>query len=110
VELAAAYTTALTETLVTPAVPEWAEPVWHLYVVRSARRNELQQKLTAAGVGSLVHYPTPPFRQQAYAHFLDQASRWPVADRLAGEVLSLPIGPQMDRATVAEVVAAVATG
>ena len=46
--------------LTLPFVPEWAEPVWHLFVVRHAKRDALQAKLTEAGVGTLIHYPVPP--------------------------------------------------
>ena len=53
--------------LTLPHVPEWAEPVWHLYVVQHPQRDALQQALTDAGVGTLIHYPIPPHRQQAYA-------------------------------------------
>ena len=50
-----------------PRAPQWAEPVWHLYVVRTDRRAELMKALDAAGIGSLIHYPIPPHLQQAYA-------------------------------------------
>ena len=50
-----------------PRAPQWAEPVWHLYVVRTARRAELMAALEKAGIGSLIHYPIPPHLQQAYA-------------------------------------------
>ena len=53
--------------LALPHVPEWAEPVWHLYVVQHPQRDALQQALNDAGVGTLIHYPIPPHRQQAYA-------------------------------------------
>jgi len=80
-----------------------AEPAWHLFVVRSERRDELQEHLRGAGVETLVHYPVPPHRTGAYA----SDGPWPdlpVADRLADTVLSLPIGPQLDDASVERVV------
>jgi dTDP-4-amino-4,6-dideoxygalactose transaminase len=53
--------------LALPHVPDWAEPVWHLYVVQHPRRDALQRQLDAAGIGTLIHYPIPPHLQQAYA-------------------------------------------
>lgn len=82
-----------------PEVPSWADPVWHLFVVRHPRRDDLQRALAAAGIGSLVHYPLPPYRQQAYAGQFDTGA-FPIANQQAFEVLSLPMGPQL---TVAEV-------
>ncbi len=71
------------------------ESVWHLHVVRHARRDELAQALQAAGVGVLVHYPTPPHRQGAYAHHPVAQAHLPVADMLASQELSLPMGPTL---------------
>ena len=71
------------------------ESVWHLHVVRHPRRDELAQALQAAGVGVLVHYPTPPHRQGAYAHQPVAQAHLPVADLLAAQVLSLPMGPTL---------------
>jgi dTDP-4-amino-4,6-dideoxygalactose transaminase len=81
--------------LTLPQVPEWADPVWHLYVIRSPARDALQRRLDMAGIGSLIHYPIPPHRQQAYAGLGILPDSLPIAGRLAGEVLSLPIGPHM---------------
>lgn len=78
-----------------PQVPQWAEPTWHLYVVRHPDRQALAQRLGAAGVGTLIHYPIPPHRQAAYAGAGHATGAFPLAERLAGEVLSLPMGPQM---------------
>ena len=94
--------------LILPSVPEWAAPVWHLFVVRHSRRDELQKRLANAGVGSLIHYPIPPHQQQAYADLVFSASACPLASKMASEVLSLPIGPQLHISQVGEVIAAVA--
>jgi dTDP-4-amino-4,6-dideoxygalactose transaminase len=93
--IAAQYDELLAGTgLLLPAVPGWAEPAWHVYVVRHPRREELQAALQAAGVGTLIHYPIAPHRQQAYA--ADFAGRrFELAERMAAEVLSLPMGPQL---------------
>lgn len=84
--------------LTLPAVPDWAEPAWHLYVVRSPDRDGLQARLTAAGVGTLIHYPIPPHMQNAYAAMGLAPEALPLARQLADEVLSLPMGPQLDLA------------
>lgn len=90
--LAARYLARLDASdLILPQVREAAEPVWHLFVVRSARRERLQRRLDERGIGHLVHYPVPCHRQGAYA-----GGRWPalpIAERLAREVLSLPMSP-----------------
>jgi dTDP-4-amino-4,6-dideoxygalactose transaminase len=76
-----------------PVVPPWAEPVWHLFVVRSTRRNELAAELKRRGIETVIHYPKPPARQGAYASM--QLPRHSIAERLAATVLSLPISPWM---------------
>jgi len=86
-----------------PRIPVWAEPAWHLFVIRHPQRDILQRKLTAAGIGTLIHYPIPPHMQSAYADMGFEQRDLPIAARLANEVLSLPIGPQMD-ASMAEIV------
>lgn len=78
-----------------PEVPIWAEPVWHLYVIRSPRRELLQRELTEAGIGTLIHYPVPPHMQGAYAELGYASDDFPISRKLANEVLSLPIGPHL---------------
>ena len=92
--------------LMLPHVPEWAEPVWHLYVVQHPQRDALQQALTDAGVGSLIHYPIPPHRQQAYAQAGWGQGAFPLAERMANQVLSLPMGPHLGAQQVAMVIEA----
>ncbi|MBF0158661.1 MAG: DegT/DnrJ/EryC1/StrS family aminotransferase [Magnetococcales bacterium] len=93
--------------LVIPAVPEWADPVWHLFVIRHVKRDWLQQKLSEAGVGTLIHYPVPPYRQPAYAAMALKNGRFPVTEALHDTVLSLPIGPTMTMDQAYEVIEAV---
>lgn len=104
--IAARYTSSLSGTTLTlPAPPRAADPVWHLYVVRHPNRTALQDWLTGQGVETLIHYPCPPHRQAAYA----TRASLPIAEALADEVLSLPIGPQMTDDEVTRVVDAVRT-
>jgi len=92
--------------LILPQAPEWADPAWHLFVVRHPQRDPLQKKLAESGVNTLIHYPIPPHKQQAYAGAFAQAE-FPLAERMANEVLSLPMGPQLLSAHVPEVIRAV---
>jgi dTDP-4-amino-4,6-dideoxygalactose transaminase len=94
--VAATYDASLADSgLTLPHVPDWAEPAWHLYVVRSPERDALQARLQEAGVGTLIHYPIPPHMQTAYAGLGMAPETLPRAGRLAGEVLSLPMGPHL---------------
>ncbi|KAI94085.1 erythromycin biosynthesis sensory transduction protein eryC1, partial [Rhodomicrobium udaipurense JA643] len=94
--IAATYAEGLRDSgLILPHVPDWADPVWHLYVVRSPDRAGLQKRLAEAGVGTLIHYPVPPHMQAAYAELGLAPDALPMARQLAEEVLSLPMGPQL---------------
>ncbi len=102
------YLDELRDTALTlPHVPEWAEPAWHLFVIRHPQRDLLQQKLTAAGIGTLIHYPIPPHRQQAYARAGFATDNFPIASRIADTVLSLPMGPHLAQDDVAGVTEAI---
>lgn len=94
--------------LILPSVPDWADPAWHLYVVRSTERDALQARLTVAGVGTLIHYPIPPHRQEAYAGLGLAPDALPIARDLAGEVLSLPMGPHLTFSCASTVLSEVA--
>jgi len=93
--------------LTLPAVPEWAEPVWHLYIVRCVRRDELQRLLSGSGIGSLVHYPVPPHLSGAYRDGRWKGARPVVAEQFARECLSLPIGPHLSQDDAERVAAVV---
>jgi dTDP-4-amino-4,6-dideoxygalactose transaminase len=92
-----------------PGVAEKAEPVWHLFVVRHPRRDGLQQHLSGAGIGTLIHYPVPPHLSPAYAERQFQRGDFPISEALADTVLSLPIGPHLPTAAVEKVIEAVRT-
>lgn len=99
--IASAYLEGLKDSgLILPHVPEWAAPVWHLFVVRTDAREQLQAQLAKAGIGTLIHYPIPPHMQSAYADLGFEAKAFPIARRLAQEVLSLPMGPHLDASLV----------
>ena len=93
--------------LILPYVPEWAKPVYHLFVVRSGQRDALHQYLKTQGIGALIHYPVPPHLQQAYCEIGLAAGTLPISERIHREVLSLPIGPQVTEAQVETVTRAV---
>lgn len=94
--IALAYAAGLAQAgLILPEVPDWADPAWHLYVVRTGDRDGLQQRLAAAGIGTLIHYPIPPHQQAAYTGLGIAPDALPLARQLAAEVLSLPMGPHL---------------
>lgn len=108
VRIAASYEAALSQCgLILPIVPAGMEPVWHLYVVRHSQRDALQRDLQARGIQTLIHYPIPPHRQQAYADLGWPVGSFPVAESMADSVLSLPIGPHLSAAQQERVIDAV---
>jgi len=93
--IAAKYLEELRGTdLILPAICEGADPVWHLFVVRSKRRDELQRYLKSQGVNTLVHYPIPPHLQEAYRD-AKLPSAYAISEAIHREVLSLPMGPHL---------------
>jgi dTDP-4-amino-4,6-dideoxygalactose transaminase len=78
-----------------PFVPESTAPVWHLFVIRHPERDALQENLAKAGVGTLIHYPVPPHLAEAYADLNYRPGAFPIAEKFAKTVLSLPIGPHL---------------
>lgn len=76
-----------------PYVPEWADPVWHLFVIRSKRRDQLQAYLAEKNIQAQIHYPTPPHKQGAY-QAMNQLS-YPISETIHQQVLSLPMGPHL---------------
>jgi dTDP-4-amino-4,6-dideoxygalactose transaminase len=87
-------------------VPEWADPVWHLFVVQHLQRDALQKSLNDVGIGTLIHYPIPPHLQQAYASVGFVPGQFPIAEQIANQCISLPIGPHLDEACATAVLAA----
>jgi dTDP-4-amino-4,6-dideoxygalactose transaminase len=97
--------------VVRPHTPDWSRPVYHLYVVRVADRDRVQQELTTAGIGTGIHYPTPLHLCKAHGGLLFRSGDFPIAERAAREILSLPMFPgltlESQRRVSAELVRAV---
>lgn len=87
-----------------PVTPDWAQPVWHLFVVATPQRDAMQAYLKANGIQTLIHYPVPPHLQHAYHDLGWTSGSLPLAERYANEVLSLPIGPQLSMKAVDTVI------
>lgn len=93
--------------LVLPMVAAENIPVWHLYVVRTNQRKQLQDALESNGIGSLIHYPVPPHLQPAYADLEFKEGAFPISEAMHREVLSLPMWPGLSEQKVARVVGAI---
>jgi dTDP-4-amino-4,6-dideoxygalactose transaminase len=83
------------------------DSAWHLFVVHAPKRDALRAHLDEAGVQTLIHYPTPPHRQPAYAEW--NRLSFPITERLHREALSLPMGPHLSDAQTDRVITAVNT-
>jgi dTDP-4-amino-4,6-dideoxygalactose transaminase len=98
----------------TPAVPPVERPgcrhVYHVYVVRLPQRDVWRQRFTDAGVQTGVHYPIPVHLQPAYSDLGYKAGDFPVSERAAGEVLSLPMFPELTAAQIGEVAGVIRAG
>lgn len=90
--------------IVLPFVPEWAEPVWHLFVVLSESRSGIQKSLEKSGIGTLIHYPVPPHLSGAYKEFSSAERSLAIAHALSNSVLSIPIGPHLNMEEVGKVI------
>jgi dTDP-4-amino-4,6-dideoxygalactose transaminase len=101
-EQAAAYERALAlSSLVLPEPAPWAEHVWHLYVVRTARRDAIRAALAAQGIETGLHYPVPLPLQPALKRLGHAAGEFPATERWAKELLSLPMFPELEREEIA---------
>lgn len=88
--------------LILPAILDWEAHVFHIFPVRTKRRDELQSYLTENGVQTLIHYPIPPHKQQCYKEF--NHLHLPITEQIHSEELSLPISAVMEREEVLKVV------
>jgi dTDP-4-amino-4,6-dideoxygalactose transaminase len=92
------------DSIVVPREAEWTKGVYHLYVVRMQDREALQAYLAEAGIGTGIHYPIPLHLQKAYQHLGYKPGDFPVTERVAAEIVSLPMFPQLDASQQLEVV------
>lgn len=83
----------LNPSIILPLTPGYADPVWHLFVVRTANRDNLAAFLEEEGISTLIHYPVPPHKQQAYREWSRETYR--ISEKIHAEILSLPISPVM---------------
>ena len=100
---------ATNEALTLPYEPSWSRAVYHLYVIRTDDRDGMMSHLNKAGIGTGIHYPIPLHLQRAYVSLNYCLEDFPVARRIAGEIVSLPMFPQLtadQQARVAEEVLA----
>ena len=93
--------------VVTPFEPDRSRAVYHLYVVKVEDRQKLQADLASQNIGTGIHYPVPLYQQKAYAHLGYRAGDFPVTERLAPQIVSLPMFPQLTEQQMQRVVAAV---
>jgi dTDP-4-amino-4,6-dideoxygalactose transaminase len=89
-----------------PEVAPYGESAWHLFVIRTPHRDGVRGDLADAGVETMVHYPTPPFAQEAYADLQLEPAAFPISMAWADEALSLPIGPHLTESQQDRVIAA----
>jgi dTDP-4-amino-4,6-dideoxygalactose transaminase len=110
-EIAERYSELLKEIwpdLTLPCEPTWSRPVYHLYVVRTVERDKLQEHLTKTSVGTGIHYPVPVHLQNAYRFMGFKQGDFPVAEKVAAQVLSLPMFPGLGLAQQNRVVEEIA--
>lgn len=78
------------------------EHVWHLFVIRTPKRDQLQKYLLENGIQTLIHYPIPPHKQKAYSYYNHLS--FPITEKIHEEVLSLPISPVMEEEELAKII------
>lgn len=108
-EIAGWYNEALSNTkgIILPVTAAGATHVYHIYLIRTKRRDELQNYLTEKGIGTLIHYPVPAHLQNAYKNLGFKNGDFPIAEEIAQTCLSLPLWPGMTRDLVAYIAQAI---
>lgn len=104
VEIANRYTQGLKDIVVTPAVNKNSTHVYHLYVIQTPHRDDLQKYLLDRGIQTLIHYPIPAHLQKAYSYLGYKQGDLPVTEKLANNILSLPMFPELTDEQVDEVI------
>ena len=89
--------------VITPFVADFAEPIWHLYMVQVSNREKLQKELSEAGISTGIHYPIPIHLQKAYEDMGKRAGSFPITEYLADRILSLPMYPELTQEMIAYV-------
>jgi dTDP-4-amino-4,6-dideoxygalactose transaminase len=89
-----------------PYEPEWTKPIYHVYAIRVPDRDRFMQSMAEAGIATAIHYPVPLHLQKAYERLGYGPGSFPVAERVAPQIVSLPMFPQLTAAQQAQVVAA----
>ena len=108
---AAAYDAALADAAVRrPASAEWAEHVWHLYVIRTERRDDVRAALAEAGISTGIHYPLPLHLEPVLRDLGYEEGAFPVAEAWARDALSLPMFAELEAAEIQRVAEAVRAG
>ncbi len=77
--------------LILPKERPCSKSVWHQYVIRSDKRNELMEYLSRGGIDTLIHYPIPPYLSEAYSYLGHKSGDYPITEKYSSEVLSIPI-------------------
>ncbi len=90
--------------VMTPFEPEWSKAVYHLYIVRVKNREVVQKKLNELGINTGLHYPVPLHQQKAYTSLGHKTGDFPVTEKAAAEILSLPMFPGLTEGQIADVV------
>lgn len=92
------------EGIIVPREAPWTKGVYHLYVIRVQDRESLQAHLAEAGIGTAIHYPIPLHQQKAYEYLGYKTGGFPITERIAREIVSLPMFPQLSHSQQDEVV------
>lgn len=90
--------------VIAPWVPEATIPSWHLYVLRVKERDRVRKHLKNEGIETIVHYPVPPHLQEAYSFMNFHRGSFPLSERLADEVISLPLYPSLSMESVDQII------
>jgi dTDP-4-amino-4,6-dideoxygalactose transaminase len=89
--------------VILPSIAEGCTSVFHLFIIRSNKRAELQKHLSEAGIGTMIHYPVPPHMQEAYKELNYKKGDFPLAELIAETALSLPLYPGITESEITQV-------
>lgn len=90
--------------IILPYVHKDINPVWHQFIIRTNNREDLQKYLEEQGISTMIHYPVPIHKQEAYKEYSDMIGKLPIAESIADEILSLPIYPEMSKFDIDKVI------